>query len=334
MKDLFNALLITEQEGKFIKEITQVHKDHLPDDDLLIRVSYSCINFKDALSTSGNKGVTKKFPHVPGIDASGIVVKSKVPNFAEGTKVLVTGFDLGMNTWGGFGEYISIPATWAISLPENLSLKEAMSFGTAGFTAGLSVNQLITAGIMPQNGQIAVSGATGGVGSISTAILAKLGFEVVAISGKQEEQFLLETLCAKGSISRNEFTKTYNSKPLATADFAAGVDTVGGDILSAMLKATKYGGMVTCCGMVASIDLNTSIIPFILRGVHLVGIDSVQANINLRKKIWRQLATEWKPENLDALVQEIKLADLPEKIDTVLQGKSKGRYVLSHECSV
>lgn len=331
MKELFNALLITEQEGKFIKEITQVNTDDLPDNDLLIKVNYSSVNFKDALSASGNRGVTKKFPHVPGIDAAGIVVKSKSPDFAEGTEVLITGFDLGMNTWGGFGGYISIPADWAISLPENLSLKEAMSFGTAGFTAGLSVNQIIKKGIKPQDGEIAVSGATGGVGSIATAILAKLGFDVVAISGKQEEQFLLETLGAKRSIGRDEFTKIYNSKPLATPAFAAGVDTVGGDILSGMLKATKYDGLVTCCGMVASVNLNTSIIPFILRGVHLAGIDSVQANINLRKKIWQLLATDWQPTKLDTIVQEIKLIDLPEKLDAMLQGKSKGRYVLVHE---
>lgn len=330
MKDLFKALLISEKEGKFIKEITQISTDQLPDNDLLIKASYSSINFKDALSASGNKGVTKKFPHVPGIDGAGIVVKSKVPEFAEGAEVLVTGFDLGMNTWGGFGEYFSVPASWAVSLPKELSLKEAMSFGTAGLTAGLSVNQLIKAGITPQKGEVAVSGATGGVGSIATAILAKLGFNVVTISGKQEEQFLLKTLGAKRIINRDDFTKNCNSKPLAIPIFAAGIDTVGGDILSGMLKSVKYDGIVSCCGMVASLDLHTSITPFILRSVHLAGIDSVQTDMNLRKQIWHLLANEWKPDNLGNMIEVIKMIDLPEKIDTMIQGKSKGRYVLIH----
>lgn len=330
METSFNALLVTEKDGQFNKEIKQLSFDELPDNELLVKVSYSSINYKDALSASGNKGVTRQFPHVPGVDASGVVVQSKSPAFAEGEKVLVTGFDLGMNTWGGFGEFISIPANWAIKLPKGLSLKEAMAFGTAGLTAGMSVYQIVNATITPQKGEVAVSGATGGVGSIATAILAKLGYDVVVISGKKEDNYLLNTLGAKRIINREEFVEQYNKKPLTNPAFAAGVDTVAGPILSGMLKSTQYGGVVTCCGMVSSADLHTSIFPFILRGVCLVGIDSVQAPMSFRNQIWQLLSTGWKPANLNSLIQEITLNDLPAKLDEILQGKAKGRYVLKH----
>lgn len=330
MSRLFKALFINEQDGKFKKEINELSLDQLPQHELLIRVSYSSINYKDALSAAGNKGVTRQYPHVPGIDAAGVVVKSASELFAEGDEVLVTGFDLGMNTWGGFGEYISIPAAWALPLPAGMSLKESMSFGTAGLTAGLSVYQALNAGISPENGEIVVSGGTGGVGSLATAILAKNGFSVAVVSGKREDAFLLDVLGAKKVISREVFTETYNKKPLSAPVFAAGIDTVGGAVLSGMLKATHYGGIVTACGMVASNDLATSIFPFILRGVTLAGIDSVQAPMELRKKVWALLASSWKPLRLDEMIQEISLADLPEKLEAILEGKAKGRYVLAH----
>lgn len=330
METLFNALLVTEKDGKFVKEISQLAVDQLPENDLLIKVSYSSINFKDALSASGNKGVTRKFPHVPGVDASGIVIRSNSPDFSVGDKVLVTGFDLGMNTWGGFGEYISVSAGWAILLPKNLSLKDAMVFGTAGLTAGLSVYQLINAGLTPENGEVVVSGATGGVGSIAVAILSKLGFAVAAVSGKKDDAFLLDTLGAKRVVGREDFVNQYDSKAIATSAFAAGVDTVGGPILSGMLKAMRYGGMVTCCGMVSANELNTSIFPFILRGVCLTGIDSVQAPMPLRSQVWNLLATGWKPAKLNQMFTEITLQDLPAKLDAVLNGQAKGRYVLAH----
>ncbi len=326
----FNALLITENDGRFVKEITQLSVNDLPDNDLLIKVSYSSVNFKDALSASGNKGVTRKFPHVPGIDASGTVIRSKTSAFSIGDRVLVTGFDLGMNTYGGFGGFISVPASWAILLPQKLSLTEAMAFGTAGLTAALSVYQIINAGLIPDKGEVVVSGATGGVGSIAVAILAKLGYRVAAVSGKEENNYLQNTLGAARIITRNEFTELYNTKAMANPVFAAGIDTVGGPVLSGMLKSVMYGGLVTCCGMVSSAELNTSIFPFILRGICLVGIDSVQAPMALRKQIWQLLATGWKPDNLHELYTEINLDQLPEKLTEVLNGKAKGRYVLEH----
>lgn len=326
----FNALVVSEQAGSFHKEVKRLTTEQLPTHDLLIKVSYSSLNYKDALSAAGNQGVTRKYPHVPGIDAAGVVVRSTTPDVAVGTEVLVTGFDLGMNTWGGFGEYISVPADWVLPLPVGLSAREAMSFGTAGLTAGLSVRQLLRAGATPEQGNVVVSGATGGVGSLATGILAKLGFAVAAVSGKSEEQFIQGTLGAERVISRDEFMATYDRKPLAAPAFAAGVDTVGGAVLSGMLKATHYGGTVTCCGMVASTDLTTSIFPFILRGVQLVGIDSVRAPMNVRQEVWQQLATAWKPANLDQLVREIDLAALPAKLDELLAGRAKGRYVVAH----
>ncbi|WP_158824963.1 YhdH/YhfP family quinone oxidoreductase [Mucilaginibacter lacusdianchii] len=330
MDTLFNALLISEADGRFVKEIKQLNTRQLPDGELLIQVKYSSLNYKDALSASGNKGVTKKYPHVPGVDAAGVVVKSKTANFAEGDEVLVTGFDLGMNTWGGFGEYISIPAAWALPLPNGLTMREAMCYGTAGLTAALSVHELMKKGIKPAYGTIAVSGASGGVGSMATAMLVKLGFAVAAISGKSDDVFLLNTLGAKEIINRNEFIGIYNGKPLSSPAFAAGIDTTGGDILSGMLKATQYGGIVTCCGMVASTDLHTTIFPFILRGVHLAGIDSVVAPVDLRKNMWQLLASDWKPANLSDLVQEVRLPELADKLDEILKGKAKGRYILAH----
>ncbi|MBS7566413.1 YhdH/YhfP family quinone oxidoreductase [Mucilaginibacter sp. Bleaf8] len=331
MYTLFNALLVTEAEGEFTQEIKPLDLAQLPDNDLLIQVKYSCINFKDALSASGNKGVTKKYPHVPGVDAAGIVIKSKSAQFAEGDEVLITGFDMGMNTWGGFGEYISVPAAWALPLPAGLSLHEAMSYGTAGLTAALSVHEVIRAGIKPERGPVAVSGATGGVGGLATAILAKLGYEVTAISGKNDESFLLNTLGASSIINRAEFTDTYNVKPLATPAFAAAIDTTGGAILSGMLKATQYGGVVTCCGMVAGTELSTTIFPFILRGVHLAGIDSVMVPLEQRRPLWELLASEWKPANLSSLIQNIRLPELPAKLNDILHGQAKGRYVLVHD---
>jgi acrylyl-CoA reductase (NADPH) len=331
MNTAFKGLYVYQEEGNFKKEVRQLNLSDLPENEVLIKVSFSSLNYKDALSASGNKGVTRKFPHVPGIDAAGTVVKSTWPAFEEGAPVLVTGFDLGMNTWGGFGSYIRVPASWVLALPEGLSLKEAMGLGTAGLTAGLSVERIISAGISPDQGPVVVSGATGGVGSMATAILSKAGYDVAAISGKSDDAFLSGTLGAKQIISREGFIEKFNSKPLASSDFAAGIDNVGGPVLSGILKSVKQYGMVTCCGNVSSAELNTSIFPFILRGITLAGIDSAQAPMGLREKVWQALASEWKPLHLDEMVEEIGLEQLPDKLEALLQGKAKGRYVLKHE---
>lgn len=293
-------------------------------------MAYSSVNYKDALSASGNKGVTRRFPHIPGIDAAGQVVSSTSENIAEGDNVIVTGYDLGMNTWGGFGEYVSVPANWVIKLPENLSLFEAMCFGTAGLTAGLSVYNLIHSGIGKEQGKIVVSGATGGVGSISIAIMSKLGYEVVAISGKEEDHFITQILGAGSIISRKDFVETYDQKAMSKADFSGGIDTVGGSILSGIIKSLKYNGAVTTCGNVASAEISTSIFPFILRGAKLLGIDSVEQPVEFKSEIWNLLAKEWKPTHLKDIVKEISIEQLPDVLTTLLEGNARGRYVVNH----
>lgn len=279
MKQTFKALLITENEQQeYTHSFIDKKIDDLPEGDLLIQVHYSSLNYKDALSFSGNKGVTRNFPHTPGIDAAGVVVESTVGDFSVGDEVIVTGFDLGMNTAGGFSEYIRVPSEWAVPLPKNLSLRESMIYGTAGFTAALSIDKLLKNGLKPEAGDIIVTGATGGVGSSAIAILDQLGFDVVAVTGKAEEKELLVKLGAKKVVARKEFEDP-TRRALLSETWAGAVDTLGGDFLSNIIKSLKYGGSVASCGNIASGTLDTSIYPFILRGVSLLGIDSVQMNL-------------------------------------------------------
>lgn len=330
MTHQFKALMVRENNGIFNAEVEQISMAAIPKNEVLIKVAYSSVNYKDALSASGNKGVTIIFPHIPGIDAAGQVVSSTSEDIVEGDNVIITGYDLGMNTWGGFGEYVSVPANWVIKLPKGLSLFEAMCLGTAGLTAGLSVYNLIHSGIGIEQGKIVVSGATGGVGSISIAILSKLGYEVVAISGKEEDHFITQVLGANSVISRKEFIETYDQKAMSKTDYSGGIDTVGGSILSGMLKSLKYNGAVTTCGNVASAELSTSIFPFILRGVKLIGIDSVEQPIEFKNKIWHLLAQGWKPTHLKEIVREISTEQLPGVLSTILEENARGRFVVNH----
>lgn len=330
MTHQFRALMVRENNGNFNAAVEQIPMTDIPKNEVLIKVAYSSVNYKDALSASGNKGVTKKFPHIPGIDAAGQVVSSTSENIAVGDHVIVTGYDLGMNTWGGFGEYVSVPANWVIKLPEGLSLFEAMCLGTAGLTAGLSVYNLINSGIRKEQGQIVVSGATGGVGSISIAILSKLGYDVAAISGKEEDHFITQVLGAAYIIPRKEFVDTYDQKAMSKAEYSGGIDTVGGSILSGIIKSLKYSGAVTTCGNVASAEISTSIFPFILRGVKLIGIDSVEQPIDFKSEIWNLLAQEWKPTLLKDIVKEISLEQLPDVLKTISEGNARGRFVVNH----
>lgn len=328
MNKKFKAMLISEvEEKKFKREIVEREIEDLPQGDILIRVEYSSLNYKDALSSIGNRGVTRNYPHTPGIDAAGLVVESSSEDFRVDDPVLVTGYDLGMNTWGGFGEYIRVPKEWVVKLPKNLSLRESMIYGTAGFTAGLSVYKLIKAGIEPEDGDILVTGASGGVGTSAISILSKLGYSVIAASGKEEEKDMLLKLGAREVIGRKELSEA-SSRPMVKGRWAGVIDTVGGDILSNAIKATNYGGSVTCCGNVSSGDLETSIYPFILRGISLLGVDSVQCPRETRLKIWEHLASDWKAEDLSQHVDEVSLEELGEKIDKILQGKHVGRTII------
>ncbi|QUI24311.1 YhdH/YhfP family quinone oxidoreductase [Vallitalea pronyensis] len=327
-QDKFKAMQIKEHENNtFTRSIVYRSVKDLPDGDVLIQVKYSSLNYKDALSATGNKGVTKIYPHTPGIDASGIVVESKTPAFKHGDEVLVTGYDLGMNTPGGYGQYIRVPADWVVLLPPNLSLKESQIYGTAGFTAGLSVNKIIESGIEPEDGELLVTGATGGVGSIAVRILSKLGYHVIASTGKSQQKVTLLDMGAKDIILR-EAIDDASGKALLKARWAGVIDVVGGNTLATAIKSTQYGGSVTCCGNIASHKFTTSVYPFILRGVSLFGIDSGICPMPLRRKIWNLLANEWKPNNLDIDTEVIALEELDIKIDRILQGKNKGRTLV------
>jgi putative YhdH/YhfP family quinone oxidoreductase len=325
----YKALIVEEPEkNKFTRQIKQAHVNDLPDNDVLIRVQYSSLNYKDALSATGNRGVTRKYPHTPGIDAAGIVEDSRVDTIQKGEAVLVTGYDLGMNTPGGFGQYVRVPADWVVKLPPGLSLKQSMILGTAGFTAGMSVFKL-TRTISPSQGHILVTGATGGVGSLAGAILCHLGYEVTAVSGKTDTGFL-ERLGVKTVISRDVFLE--NKKSLILKPQWAGViDTVGGDILATAIKSTHQDGVITCCGNVASFDLPINVFPFILRGVSLLGIDSQHCPMDFRLKVWEKLAKDWKFDLLETMVEEIVPDQLEDKIQLILKGRLKGRTLINLE---
>ncbi len=329
MKETFKALVVREQsDGSFQRSIESMQASSLPDGEVTIKVEYSSLNYKDALSSTGNKGVTRKYPHTPGIDAAGIVLSDTSGQFKPGQQVIVTGFDFGMNTHGGFGEYIRVPAGWVIQLPETLSMKESMIYGTAGFTAALSVNKLVNYGIKPEDGPILVTGATGGVGSVAVSILHKLGYSVTALTGKAQAKDMLIKSGAKSIISREELLENAH-KALLKEQWAGVIDTVGGNILEAAIKSTKYSGCVTCCGNVASPSLAITVYPFILRGVALLGVDSVECPMQIRTEIWQRLAGQWKPESLDSNSREISLTEVNESIDLILEGRLKGRTVIN-----
>lgn len=324
----FKALVVTKGEDKqFTRAIQERRIADLPPGDLLVKVHYSSLNYKDALSATGHPGVTRQFPHTPGIDAAGEVVSCASGRFSPGQQVLVTGYDLGMETDGGWGGYIRIPAEWAVALPAGLDLRESMVIGTAGFTAGLSVLKLEQAGVKPGNGDVLVTGATGGVGSIAVAILAKAGYRVVAATGKSADEAFLRTLGATEVISREQLTEGAD-RPMLKERWAGVVDVVGGEMLVAALKSTRYGGAVTCCGLVGSTDLAMNIYPFILRGVSLIGIDSVNCPMEPRLQVWERLAGAWCPEHLATVAHEVTLEGLEEKLQAILQGKIRGRVVV------
>lgn len=328
-QETFKAFVVTKTDDhQFIKSVMERVLVDLPQGNVLIRVQYSSLNYKDALSATGHPGVTTKFPHVPGIDAAGTVVSSTVPQFHNDESVIVTGFDLGMNTWGGFAEYIRVPADWVIPLPPRLTLRESMILGTAGFTAALCIQALEQNGITPSSGEILVTGATGGVGSIAVSILSKLGYSVVAATGKTSHHDFLKSLGAVSIIDRAEI-EDRSGKPLLKARWAGVVDTVGGNTLATAIKAMKYDGSIAACGLVGGAELATTVYPFILRGVRLMGIDSVQCPRERRLSIWNKLASDWKPARLDKLASTITLFQLPEYIDSILQGKNLGRVLVS-----
>ena len=325
----FSAFIVEEKEPKnFSMKVGTRSVQDLPIGELLVKVHYSSLNYKDALSATGQFGITKKYPHTPGIDAAGEVVESAVSAFKPGDKVIVTSYDLGMDTPGAFGQYIRVPSAWALPLPEGLSLKESMILGTAGLTAGMMIRKLIGNGVKPEEGDILVTGATGGVGSIAVAILAKLGFQVVAATGKASEKGFLTGLGASRIIGREEVLAGLD-QPLMEERWSGVVDVVGGDMLAAAIKSTRYNGSVACCGLVGSLELPLNVLPFILRGVSLLGVDSVQCPMGPRKLVWEKLAGEWKPNHLESISMECTLKNLEQEIHAILKGALRGRIVIN-----
>lgn len=313
------------EDKKFTSGIQEIEIPSIEENEVLIKVSYSSLNYKDALSSVGNPGVTRVFPHVTGIDLAGTIEESNSSNFAKGDKVLVTGYDLGMNTNGGHSQFVKVPSSWVVNIPENISDREIMIYGTAGLTAALSVNELLNNNIT--SGNILVTGATGGVGSIAVSILAKLGFNPIAISGKEDKIPFLKELGASEVILRNNFD-VENKKPLGSEKYDGVIDTVGGNILAEALKVLKYDGVATCCGLTSSFSLNTNVFPFILRGVRLIGIDSVECKIEKKIAAWEKIAGDFKIDTLENLTNEISLDEIKDAYEALLSGKASGRYLV------
>lgn len=324
----FQALQTRKTDDGYQNVLIDRELSELGDDGVLVRVHWSSLNFKDGLSATGNKGVTRNFPHTPGIDAVGVVEEAGSGPFSAGDAVICTGYDLGMNTDGGFAQYIRVPAEWLVPLPEGLAPRDAMLLGTAGLTAALCVESLLDTGINPDQGPILVTGATGGVGSISVAILARLGFQVAAVSGKQDAVDWLKALGAHQVIDRDAFLENAG-KPMLKEQWAGAVDCVGGDMLTTALKSVKYGGSVACCGLAGSPDLNMTVFPFILRGVNLLGVDSVELPVEIKQQMWQLLADEWMPGNLSDLeAAEVGLDEVTDWVGKILKGGVRGRVVV------
>ncbi len=323
----YRALLVEKTDAGFTRRVVDRDVSELPDGDVLIDVRYSSLNYKDALSATGNPGVTRKFPHTPGIDAAGVVLESSSDEFSAGDEVVVIGYDLGMNTPGGFGQRIRVPAGWVVSLPGGLSLRESMVIGTAGFTAALCVDKLQHAGMTPDGGPVLVTGATGGVGSVAVMLLAKLGFEVAAVTGKPQRQDFLRSLGASAFLSREEAHEGAD-RPLLKERWGGVVDTVGGAILFNAVKSLRYGCSLAACGLVDSPQIPATVLPFILRNVNLLGVDSVELPRARKAEVWQKLAGPWKLDGLDRLEEALTLDTVSDAIDRILGGNMVGRGVL------
>ncbi len=326
--DHFYCLIVDQRAQHPEPKIQSLPNDRLPDGNVMIEVEYSSLNYKDALACQGNPGVVKSLPHVPGIDAAGVVLESDSPRFRSGSRVIVTGYDLGQGHWGGWSERIRVPADWIVPLPEGLSTREAMILGTAGFTAAQCVLALQRCEIGPEDGEIVVSGATGGVGSLAVRLLAGLGYQVTAVTGKPAQHETLRSVGANRVVGRDEIVDTTN-RPMLSAKWAGAVDTVGGGMLTTLLRGAKHGGCVAACGLVAGAELEMSVYPFLLRGITLSGIASADCPYEKRFEIWRLLAAEWKPNDLGTLVTEVNLAQLPAQVEKILAGSVTGRVIVN-----
>ncbi|ANZ95603.1 acrylyl-CoA reductase family protein [Brochothrix thermosphacta] len=328
MTEKFKALIVDKQADSFKVGIEEITFADLPVEDVLVKVAYSSINYKDALATIPNGNIVKEYPFIPGVDIAGTVVSSKNAAFKAGDEVIALGYGIGVSHFGGYSEYASLPAEWVIPLPKGLTMKEAMIYGTAGFTAALSIDRLEANGLKPEQGEVLVTGATGGVGSMAVALLADKGYNVVASSGKAQQTAFLQKIGASSVVSR-EAVYDGKIKALGKQKWAGAVDTVGGEVLASLLSQIKYGGSVAASGLTAGTAVPTMVFPFILRGINLLGIDSVEFPSTDRRALWQRLATDLKPQNLEQLIdEEIRLEDLPTVLPTLLKGQAVGRYLV------
>lgn len=328
MATRYPALFIEETDGKFTRQIVECDTHQLPAGDVLVKVAYSSLNQKDAMSAHGNKGVTRNFPHQPGIDAAGTVAESSVADFKAGDQVIVTGYDLGMNTAGGLGQYIRVPAKWVLKLPAGMTLKQSMQFGTAGLTAQLCINKLEHNGLKKEQGPVLVTGATGGVGSIAIALLAHAGYSVVASSGKAEQKDYLLGLGAKEVIDRKTLSEE-NKKPMLKDVYAAAIDVAGGNTLANAIKSVKHSGSVAACGLVENPNFPGVVFPHILRNVNLLGVDSVEIPLADKKAAWDKLAKAANLPAISALNQEITLNEVIPALENMIKGGATRHIVVN-----
>lgn len=323
----YKAYLVEENEGKYNGQIKELEMSSLDDGNVIIKVHYSSLNYKDALASSGAKGVVRSYPFVPGIDVAGEIIESSNPEFVAGDNVVATGYKIGMSVYGGFGELVQLPAKWVLKLPDALNSFDSMCYGTAGITAAACVKKIVDADVSNEL-PVLVSGATGGVGSVSVGILAKLGYEVHAISGKQDQIETLKTMGASKVILRDDYTNE-PAKALDKAIYGGAVDTVGGEILAKMISMVANHGVVSCCGNVAGAMFTSSVFPFILRGVQLSGIDSAESSLTLKKELWNLLSDQWSL-NLTDHIKTIQIDGIGDEVKKILEGNQVGRVVIKH----
>lgn len=327
MSTSFRAFVVNKTDEGFsagLKELTQAD---LPAGEVVIKVAYSSVNYKDGLASTPNGRIVRSYPFVPGIDLSGVVVESSDARFKAGDEVIATSYEIGVSHYGGYSEYARIKADWIVPLPQGLSVQEAMALGTAGFTAGLSVYQMQKNGLKPENGPVLITGATGGVGSLAIGILKQLGYTVAASTGKATEHAYLRELGADTILSRAE-TSAESTRPLEKEQWAGSVDAVGGTTLAYLLRTTRTGGSIASCGNTGGPNFSTTVFPFILRGVNLLGIDSANCPMEVRRHIWEHLASDYKPAQIESIIHEASLEELPQALASILKGEVRGRYLV------
>lgn len=323
----FRAYRIFNEENKVVSRWVDMTLDELDPGEIVIRTAYSSVNYKDALAATGAGKIIRRFPCVGGIDAAGVVVSSLSPHFSPGDKVLVTGYEMGVAHDGGFAELVRAPADWVLHLPLGLSLHDAMALGTAGFTAALSIYRLQQNDVRPESGKVVVTGATGGVASLAISMLKRLRYHVVAITGKESEHGYLKSLGADEILPRNAVDANA-TRPLEKAQWAGALDSVGGATLAWLTRTMQQNGVIASFGNAGGVELNTTVLPFILRGVRLIGIDSAATNMPLRHEIWKRLANEWRPQQLDNLSRTLPFEQLPEALEKMLGNHMHGRTVI------